>query len=262
MRPDVVRMQSVWCLSLAVMVLLSPTTVRYQPAVGKLEGHIRDSIGMPMPTAQVWVDGTEFGGVADSHGYYFIENIPPGVVDLTVSLVGYRRAQVKRVRILDGNTIAQDFSLDPISHAIVALEPGEGRLTQAGDTSGEVTVADPVKVKARSPLNEIAGVLLKIPGELVDSAKHALTARLMGSLLRGLAGQVTTGTGQPIQGATIEVDGAPSVVTGMDGKFLIQPPVGRKVTLRVSAQGFRTLETPVEKLKAGEGRRLFLRLKP
>ncbi|HWB37425.1 MAG TPA: carboxypeptidase regulatory-like domain-containing protein, partial [Rugosimonospora sp.] len=45
-------------------------------STGKLEGRIRDQAGAPIASAQVRIEGTAFGAVADSRGYYFINNVP------------------------------------------------------------------------------------------------------------------------------------------------------------------------------------------
>jgi hypothetical protein len=227
---------------------------------GRLEGHVRDSVGLPMPTAQVWIDGTAYGGVADVQGYYFIDNLPARVVNLTVTLVGYRRVQLKGVRISNGNTIAQDFSLEPVSpNSEIELD---SEPVQQDGVISERAPDSPAGQGGKTTMGRIAlGILTELSAAVIDSARNVLAGRILGSERTGLLGQVTTGTGQPIAGARIEVDGASYVLTGEDGRFLIQPPIGRKLRLKVSAPGYSTLETPMEKLKGGEGRRVFLRLR-
>jgi hypothetical protein len=81
-------------------------------STGKLEGHIRDQAGAPVAGAQVRVEGTAFGAVADARGYYFINSLPAGSVDLVAAYVGYRPVRVTGLKILAGQTITQDFSLE------------------------------------------------------------------------------------------------------------------------------------------------------
>lgn len=267
MRPDVVGMRSRCSIGLVAIMLVSPpysftpAKEHRAPTVGKLEGHVRDSTGLPMPSAQVWIDGTAYGGVADTRGHYLIDNIPARVIDLTVTHVGYRRVQLKGVRISEGNTIAQDFSLEPIGPSLEQVDQGDAQVAlrkDAGDTSANV-----MATSEKMTVGRIAtGLLTQLSGAIIDSARNALVGRLLGSTLKGLSGEVTTATGIPIAGAKIEVDGASYVLTGEDGRFLILPATGRRLNLRVSAPGFRTLETPLDKLKGGEGRRVTVRLKP
>jgi hypothetical protein len=259
-------MRSSWCVGLVAIVLLSPVgragPARGHPAraAGKLEGHVRDSTGLPMPSAQVWIDGTEYGGVTDLRGYYLIDNIPPRVVDLTVTLVGYRRVQLKGLRISEGNTTAQDFSLEPVNLDRDAVAQRPGQVVLRDDAGAETTAR--ATEGGRLTVGRIAtGLLAQISGAVIDSARRALVGQLLGNQLNGISGEVTNLLGQPIAGARIEVDGTAFVLTGADGRFLIQPPIGRKLNLRVSAQGFSTLETPLEKLKDGQARSVILRLR-
>jgi hypothetical protein len=259
-------MRSTWSIGLVAIMLVAPPASftpgaeQRAPTVGKLEGHVRDSTGLPMPSAQVWIDGTGFGGVADLRGHYFIDNIPARMVDLTVTHVGYRRVQLKGVRISEGNTIAQDFSLEPIGNVLDQIEQSESQVALSKEAASD-TAATVVETREKMTVGRIAtGLLTQLSGAVIDSARNALVGRLLGSTLKGLSGEVTTAAGIPIAGAKIEVDGASYVLTGADGRFLILPAIGRKLNLRVSAPGFRTLETPLDKLKGGEGRRLTLRL--
>ena len=52
-------------------------------STGKLEGRIRDQAGAPIAGAQVRVEGSAYGAVADSRGYYFINDLPAGTIDVT-----------------------------------------------------------------------------------------------------------------------------------------------------------------------------------
>lgn len=267
MRTDVVGMRSARCLGLVVILVVSaprsftPAALYRAAEVGKLEGHVRDSTGLPMPSAQVWIDGTAYGGAADSQGHYFIDNIPPQVVDLTVTMVGYKRVQLKGIRILKGNTIAQDFSLEPIASGVVSVAQSATPMASQAPADSQVVVVAADEEKKKLNVGRIAtGLLTEIGSAVIDSAKRAIVGRLLGNESKGLLGLVTSKTGQPIAGAKIDVDGAASVLTDSDGRFQIQPPVGRKFTLRVSAPGYGVLEAPLDKLKGGEGRRVSLRL--
>ena len=77
-------------LSLAIALLLTGAGALAAQSTGKLEGRIRDQAGAPIASAQVRVEGTAFGAVADSRGYYFINNVPAGSIDVTAQFVGYK----------------------------------------------------------------------------------------------------------------------------------------------------------------------------
>lgn len=118
MATESAAMRSLWSFGLTAIMLLSspfpPIALRDHAGVmtGKLEGVIRDRAGQPIPSAQVRIDGTSFGAVADKSGLYFINKVPAGEYSLTSTFVGYKRQQVTGIRIVDGATTQQDFTLD------------------------------------------------------------------------------------------------------------------------------------------------------
>ncbi|MBA2563810.1 MAG: TonB-dependent receptor [Gemmatimonadetes bacterium] len=78
---------------------------------GKVEGTVTDrDTGEPLPGAQVIVDGTQLGNIADDNGYYFINNVPAGAQTVTASFLGYQ-TESGQYRILLGQTTTANFSL-------------------------------------------------------------------------------------------------------------------------------------------------------
>ena len=73
-----------------VLALLAvPAALAAQAA--KVEGTVTDrDTGQPLPGAQVIVQGTQLGNVADDNGYYFINNGPPGAQTIEASFLGYQ----------------------------------------------------------------------------------------------------------------------------------------------------------------------------
>lgn len=88
-------------------------------ATGKIEGHIKDPQGAPIPNARVFIPGTSFNAPVNPQGYYFIENIPAGTVSVRATYVGYQPLQKDAVRVLSGQTLTLDFTLQA---APVALQ--------------------------------------------------------------------------------------------------------------------------------------------
>lgn len=102
-------------LSKVVLLALPLVAIRLhaQAATGKIEGQLRDSAGLPLPDAQVYVLNTAYSALSDSRGHYFINNVLPGVVSIRAALIGFRPVEVRDLRVLAGQTITQDFSLEP-----------------------------------------------------------------------------------------------------------------------------------------------------
>ena len=88
-------------------------------STGKIEGHIKDPQGAPIPNARVFIPGTSFNAPVNPQGYYFIENIPAGTVSVRATYVGYQPLQKDGVRVLSGQTLTLDFTLQA---APVALQ--------------------------------------------------------------------------------------------------------------------------------------------
>lgn len=78
---------------------------------GKVEGTVTDrDTGQPLPGAQVVIQGTQLGNIADDSGYYFVNNVPLGSQTVTATFLGYQ-TEAKEHRILSGQTTTVDFAL-------------------------------------------------------------------------------------------------------------------------------------------------------
>ena len=98
-------------------------------STGKIEGHIKDPQGAPIPNARVIIVGTAFSAPVNPQGYYFIENIPAGTVSVRATYVGYRPLQQDGVRILSGQTLTVDFTLEssPVQLADIVVTAEQER---------------------------------------------------------------------------------------------------------------------------------------
>ena len=92
-----------WIALAAVALVVGAGTLHAQ-ATGKLEGRIRDQAGAPVPGAQVRIEGTAFGAVANNQGYYFLNNVPAGSVDAVLAAMRAIAEGVDAVRI--GSVVA------------------------------------------------------------------------------------------------------------------------------------------------------------
>lgn len=82
-----------WAAALFCSTLFAGTT-------GKIAGTVTEQgSGDPLAGANVTVVGTRLGASTGPDGTYFILNIPPGVYDLHVTLIGYQTATIKNVRV-------------------------------------------------------------------------------------------------------------------------------------------------------------------
>jgi hypothetical protein len=205
--------------SLTAAALIVGATALQAQAAGKLEGHIRDQAGAPIAQAQIRVEGTAFGAVADNQGYYFINNVPAGVVDVVARFVGYRPVRVTGLRIAAGQTITQDFTLEqtPVEledittvAAINLLVPRDAVTTKQGVQGDYVE---------QLPVDRITNVLALVPGVVVTDN-----------------GQLTIRGGRTDE-AVVYIDGVP-VTPGNRGSSAGSFGAPQAGTVDVSTSGF------------------------
>jgi hypothetical protein len=92
-------------------LLVLSGSAAFAQVTGKVTGTVTDSdTGEPLVGAQVVVEGTNLGNVTNEDGYYFINNIPVGLKQLTAQYLGYQTTTNEQ-RILAGQTMTLEFSL-------------------------------------------------------------------------------------------------------------------------------------------------------
>jgi hypothetical protein len=96
----------------AWLLLVPARLLSAQAPTGTIQGQVRDQAGVPLAAAQVFIIGTAFAAVADPRGHYFINNIPAGPAAVRAIFVGYRPVEVRDLRVLAGQTVTLDFSLE------------------------------------------------------------------------------------------------------------------------------------------------------
>jgi hypothetical protein len=145
-------------------------------ATGKVEGRVRDNAGAPIANAQVFVVGTAFSALTNAQGYYFINNVPVGSVDMRSAFVGYRPVVARGVLVRGGQTSTQDFALEASVVEVQAIEVTaekplvpRDQVTSKPIVSGDVAAAMPV-----DRLNAILGLQ---PGVVASSGSGNLSIR-------------------------------------------------------------------------------------
>ena len=135
-----------------------------QAATGKLEGRVRDPNGLPLPEAQVYIPGTAYAALTDPRGYYFINNVPPATVPVRAAQIGYRPLEVRNLRVLAGQTITQDFTLEPAPLELreLTVVAAENRLVPRDEVTSKQRVEG--WFTERLPVDRLRGVLALQPG--------------------------------------------------------------------------------------------------
>jgi hypothetical protein len=108
-------------LAAAALVALAAGRLVAQGTTGKIEGTVRDQSGAPINGAQVFVVGSAFVATTNEQGYYFINNVPAGVMSVRAQYVGYQPAEVRNVRVFAGQTMTVDVSLEQRAVQVEAI---------------------------------------------------------------------------------------------------------------------------------------------
>jgi len=147
-------------LSLFAAPLAAQTTI---------QGQVADQEGNPIGFAQVVVEGTSLGAVADGDGNYVVRGVPAGTHRLTASFLGFREGTVT-VTVAEGETAIQDFALaqDYLGmETIVATAQRTPR--QKLDTPAAITTLNRRDIEREAP-RSTADLLKAVPGFYVESS--------------------------------------------------------------------------------------------
>ena len=108
-------------VTLVAIALSLPSESAGQVTTGKVQGRITDAgTGAPIARAMVRVDGTTLANISNEQGFYFINEVPPGLQNIRVEVLGYQGELLADERILAGQTFTADFEL---LQTAVELEP-------------------------------------------------------------------------------------------------------------------------------------------
>ena len=108
-----------------LLLLLIMQACLFAGVTGKLVGKVIDkNTGEPLIGANVIIQGTTLGSVADREGRFIIINIPPAVYSVKVSFIGYESVLFENVKVIVDQTTQLSIDLSPKS-----LQVGEVVIT-------------------------------------------------------------------------------------------------------------------------------------
>ncbi len=166
-----------WWFALASLLLFLGVGRLAAQTSGKVEGRIRDEAGAPIPSAQVTIDGTAFGAVANGQGYYFINNVPAGSYTLTAKFVGYKSFQITGFKVVSGQITAQDFSLtaQPVGLEEITVEAAVNPLVPRDEVTSKQRVDG--ELTRELPVDRVSQVLALQPGVTASPSGNTLQIR-------------------------------------------------------------------------------------
>ncbi|MGD8322239.1 MAG: TonB-dependent receptor plug domain-containing protein, partial [Gemmatimonadota bacterium] len=211
-------------LALASVVLTQPVAAQ---ETGRITGQVTTAQNMrPLDGAQVAIQGTGMGGLANSQGRYLILNVPPGTYTVRVTMIGYGTTQ-QQVTVVAGQMATADFQLQETALSLDEI----------------VVTGTAAEVRAKEVGNSLDAVTSR---ELQD-----IPVRNSEDILQGRAPGVTvmTNSGQPGAGATVKIRGINSIsqqkepLIYVDGIRIYNEPTR-------SGWGARTATSPLQDIAA------------
>ena len=109
---------------LVLSTCATATSLAAQGGFGKVEGHVMTGAKTPIARAVVMIVGTALRGQTNAQGYYLIDSIPAGVVQVRAANIGYKPHEVAGLRVPSGQTITGlDFTLEPSQITLREITP-------------------------------------------------------------------------------------------------------------------------------------------
>ena len=161
----------------AVVTATGASTLFAQAATGKLEGKVRDQQGAPIANAQVIIVGTKFGAQSNADGYYFINLIPAGTVNLEASFIGYKKTRVTDIRITAGQTITADVTLEstPVEVTEITVVAAQNELVPRDAVTTKQNVEG--TYTDNLPVDRITNALALQPGVVASASGNTISIR-------------------------------------------------------------------------------------
>jgi hypothetical protein len=137
---------------------------------GRITGTVVSAANMrPLDGAQVSIEGTGMGALANAQGRYLVLNVPAGTYTVRVTMIGFATTQ-QEVTVTAGGTATADFQLTETALALEELvvtgTAAEVRAKEVGNSLDAVTSREIENVPVRNTEDILAG---RAPGVTVQT---------------------------------------------------------------------------------------------
>ncbi len=154
-------------LGLIVLLFFSMISTDFAGTTGKLAGTIRDSeTGEALIGANIILQGTNYGAAADIDGYFYINNIPPGVYTVIISSVGYHKVTVEKVVIKIDLTTRLDYDLTPttINLGEIVVQAQQPLITKDLTSSSAIVSSEDIKMMPVENIHQVINLQAGVVG--------------------------------------------------------------------------------------------------
>lgn len=175
-----------WALAVLTAALLPATPLAAQQT-GQVRGTVTGtSLGRPLASVEVYVEGTGIGQLTDAQGEFVLRNVPAGTQTVIASIIGYGRGR-QQVQVPAGGTATVDFALTPraveLEGIVVTGTPIGAQRRELGHSVDVITAEEIESAGAVSLDDVLRG---RAPGLVVQGQSGVAGAGAQ-ILLRGLS---------------------------------------------------------------------------
>ena len=96
-----------------VVYVFSFLQLLHAGTTGKISGTVVDENDEPLVGCNIIIKGTSYGAATNLDGEYFILNVPPGIYQISASMIGYGTVTIEGAQVIVDLTAKADFSLRP-----------------------------------------------------------------------------------------------------------------------------------------------------
>jgi outer membrane receptor protein involved in Fe transport len=168
-----------WLIIHVFLMMVLGFGLCFSQTTGKISGKIVDkTTGEPLVGANVIALNTSFGTAADINGNFFIINIPPGVYNIQVTMIGYKNVKMEKIRVSVNSTTSLNFEMEQ------TVLQGEEVVVTASAVSFK-------KDQTSSVRNVSADQIAKLPVETVDQVINMQAGIVQGHFRGGRSSEVS-----------------------------------------------------------------------
>lgn len=153
-----------------VVLLIGAGRLAAQGTTGKIEGTVRDQSGAAIAGAQVLIVGSAYASTSNEQGYYFINNVPAGVMTVRAQYIGYAPSETRNVRVFAGQTMTINLQLEQRAIEVtgVTVTAEQNPIVPRDQVASKSIVAG--DLVGNLPVTSVSEVLRLQPG-VVESAR-------------------------------------------------------------------------------------------
>ena len=132
-----------WCAGAFMVALLATPAAAQNP--GSITGEVTSSSMAPLSEVQVFIVGTQMGGLTASNGRYLIRNVAPGTYQVRAVRIGYETV-TQSVTVAAGQTAAVNFTLADqalgLDEIVVTGTAGAARRREVGNSIVQISASE------------------------------------------------------------------------------------------------------------------------